>query len=323
VRDRWWRFAEARPGLRDALVGLSRYIATVETAVHRYFVFLDTAVAPDHKLIAVASDDPFVHGVLSSAAHITWALAAGARMGIDATPTYNKGPCFEAFPFPAAAAESRAQIGDVAERIDAHRRAALARDERITMTAMYHIVEKLRTGDALSAREREVHKLAACGTLRELHDRLDALVAGAYGWSWPEPAAVILERLVALHDARIDEEQRGTARWIRPAYQQPRVQPDETAPALGLIVETGDDVVSAESSNSATPAVWPPDAVGQITALRQFVATTARTVDDAARHFAGAPRQIVQRHLETLDLLGEVMRDAEGRYAMPAAPAVV
>ncbi|MEO5728328.1 MAG: class I SAM-dependent DNA methyltransferase, partial [Byssovorax sp.] len=112
-----------------------------------------------------------------------------------------------------------AKIAELAEQIDAHRRAALARDEKIGMTLMYNVIDRLRSGEALTKAEREVHELAACGTLRDLHDELDRRVAEAYGWTWPEAPAVILERLVTLHDLRIQEEGAGTVRWLRPEYQ--------------------------------------------------------------------------------------------------------
>ena len=64
---------------------------------------------------------------------------------------------------------------------------------------MYNVVEKLRSGEALTPKERTIHELAACGVLRDLHDELDALVAEAYGW--PMEREEILERLVALHSA--------------------------------------------------------------------------------------------------------------------------
>jgi len=98
-RDNWWLFGESQPALRGALVGLSRYIATVQTSKHRFFVFLDAAVLPDDKLIAVALDDAYSLGVLSSRVHVTWALAAGATL--EDRPVYNKTACFDAFPFPA------------------------------------------------------------------------------------------------------------------------------------------------------------------------------------------------------------------------------
>lgn len=56
---------------------------------------------------------------------------------------------------------------------------------------------------------------------RDLHDELDALVAHAYGWPWPMPKEEILDRLVALHDARVVEEKAGKVRWLRPDYQIP------------------------------------------------------------------------------------------------------
>jgi hypothetical protein len=65
-RDNWWVFGEPRKDFRPALAGLPRYIATVETAKHRTFQFLDASVLPDNMLIAIATDDGAWLGVLSS-----------------------------------------------------------------------------------------------------------------------------------------------------------------------------------------------------------------------------------------------------------------
>ena len=53
-----------------SLVGLSRYIATVETSKHRFFVFLDGEFLPDNMLTAIAVDDAYIFGVLSSRIHV-------------------------------------------------------------------------------------------------------------------------------------------------------------------------------------------------------------------------------------------------------------
>jgi hypothetical protein len=134
--------------------------------------------------------------VLSSAIHVAWALAAGGRLGVGNDPRYNKSRCFDPFPFPDPPAALPGRIGEVAERVDRHRKDALRRGARVTMTGMYNVVAKLRSGEALDEAEQTIHALAACGVLRDLHDELDALVARAYGWTWPEDQAVILERLV-------------------------------------------------------------------------------------------------------------------------------
>ncbi|MBY0491359.1 MAG: hypothetical protein K2R93_16060 [Gemmatimonadaceae bacterium] len=321
-RLNWWNFGRANDQLRAALRALPRYIGTPETAKHRFFVFLDGEVAPDNSVVCIGSADAFHLGVLSSAIHGAWALAAGSRLGIDGTPRYNKGPCFEAFPFPDPSPALRSRIADCAERLDRHRKDALARSEKVGMTVMYNVVDQLRAGAALSKLEHEVHRLAACGTLRDLHDELDALVAEAYGWSWPEPPALILERLVALHDRRVEEEAAGSVRWLRPDYQMPRFgRADEAAaaaPTLGIPAETPSAKPSTASA-AATP--WPSDAVGQITVLRSMAATTPVSIEEAVQRLVGAKREIVGRHLETLAMLGEVRDVGGGRYAVAAGNA--
>lgn len=311
LREFWWRLERPREQLREALRGLERYIATPETSKHRLYEFLPSTTAPDNSLIVIPSASAFLLGVLSSIQHATWALAAGSRLGIDGTPRYNKGMCFEAFPFPDPPGRLRERIAEVAERIDAHRKGALARSDKVGMTVMYNVVEKLRAGAELTKAEREVHRLAACATLRDLHDELDRLVAEAYGWPWPEPTANILDHLVELHDRRLEEERAGNVRWLRPDYQWARFAKDETA----AVSENAAEVVE-----QTPPAPWPTDAVGQITALRTLTLAGPITVEEAASRFVGARRDLVERHLETLAILGEVMA-LEGKKYTAATPA--
>ncbi|MFZ4480314.1 MAG: type IIL restriction-modification enzyme MmeI [Rhodoferax sp.] len=96
----WWRHGEARPGLRNKLAGITRYIATVETAKHRFFVFFPVSVAPEHSLIVIPRADDTSFGLLSSRIHVLWALARGGRMGKGNDPRYNSLAAFEPFPFP-------------------------------------------------------------------------------------------------------------------------------------------------------------------------------------------------------------------------------
>jgi hypothetical protein len=314
----WWRFGEPRRELREAVTGLQRYIATPYVARHRFFTFVPASVAPDEKLVVVASDNSYLLGVLSSRIHEAWALAAGSRLGVGNDPTYNNSRCFDPFPFPDASAEVRGRIADVAERLDKHRKDALARGRQVTMTGMYNVVAKLRSGEALDEAEQKVHTLAACGVLRDLHDELDTLVAHAYGWSWPEDSAVILERLVALHEVRVEEERKGMVRWLRPDYQRARFgQPAEPAEALPLTPGAPAPAVVA----AADGRPWPRDAVGQIGALRQLVAAGPLSAEEAAQRFTKAKPEIVARHLETLAILGELQRSEDGRYHEVLQPA--
>jgi hypothetical protein len=93
----------------------------VETAKHRLFQFLDVEILPDNMLVAVALDDAYQLGVLSSRTHIVWALALGGDLGGN-TPRYNKTRCFDTFPFPDATPAQQVRIRELAETIDAHRK---------------------------------------------------------------------------------------------------------------------------------------------------------------------------------------------------------
>lgn len=314
----WWRFGRSNAQLRASLAGLDRYIATVETSKHRFFTFLDAEVAPDNMLVCIATDDPYALGVLSSSIHVQWALAAGGRLGVGNDPRYNKTLCFDSFPFPEAPTAQRTNIGRLACAIDEHRKVAIRRDSTVTVTGMYNVLEKLRKAELLNTKERAIFETAACGILRDLHDELDSAVAAAYGWSWPEPPALILERLVALHDRRVEEEAAGNVRWLRAEYQRPRFggESDSQAsvPSLGL-----PDTASVAAAPAATaPTPWPADAIGQITVLRSMAAGTPVSIEEAMQRLAGAKRDIVHRHLETLAMLGEVRDVGGGRYAVAA-----
>ncbi len=78
--ENWWLHMEPRPGMRQALEGLGRYVVTPTTAKHRLFTWLSADVLPDHALIAVARDDDYIFGVLHSRFHEVWALAMGTQL---------------------------------------------------------------------------------------------------------------------------------------------------------------------------------------------------------------------------------------------------
>ncbi|MEO6754697.1 MAG: DNA methyltransferase, partial [Chthoniobacteraceae bacterium] len=154
IRSNWWLHGRPRPELRAAANGLRRYIATVETMKHRLFVFLDASILPDNKLIVFAFDDAFFLGVLSSRIHVVWALASGSHLGVGNDPVYVKSASFETFPFPTATEAQQTRIRDLAERLDAHRKRQQAQHPKLTLTDCYNVLEKLRAGTPLNAKEQ-------------------------------------------------------------------------------------------------------------------------------------------------------------------------
>jgi hypothetical protein len=324
-RDNWWYFGEPRRVLRRQIDGLPRYIATVETAKHRVFQFLDCAVLPDNKLVAIALQDGFHLGVLSSRVHGAWALAAGSWLGVGNDPVYVKSRCFEAFPFPDAdtglTPDGAGRIRALAEQIDAHRKAQLATHADATLTATYNVLEKLRSGEPLTVKEKVIHEHGLVGVLKSLHDELDAAVLQAYGWADLTLATdtdKLLVRLVELNAKRAGEEAAGTVRWLRPEFQRQAGQGQQ----VGIATESEAD--AAEGMDEAAPAKvavaqrpWPTGLTEQIKAVAHVMSSAGRSLDlDAlASYFSGRGRwrDRLPTLLDTLVVLGRV-RVVDGQW---------
>lgn len=84
----WWRHGDPQPAMRDALKGLSRYIATPEVSKHRVFIWMDKTILPDKKLIVIARADDTIFGILQSRIHEVWALAVCTWHGVGNDPRY-------------------------------------------------------------------------------------------------------------------------------------------------------------------------------------------------------------------------------------------
>lgn len=218
----WWLFGRSRQEHRQAIATLSRFIGTTETSKHRVFQFIDVATVPDHMVVAIASEDAFDLGVLSSRLHTEWVLRTGAWLGVGNDNRYSKSLVFDPFPFPDATASQRAAIASIAEELDSTRRLGLDASPRLTMTGLYNIVSALREGKIMTPAEDDVAVRARAKIVRMLHDQLDVAVTDAYGWPTDLPPSAIVSRLVTLNAARAAEEAAGHVRWLRPEYQAAR-----------------------------------------------------------------------------------------------------
>ena len=305
-RDNWWIFGEPRKDLRPALEGLSRYISTIETSKHRFFVFLPAEVLRDNMLVNIASADAFHLGVLSSRIHVCWTLASGGRL-VDG-PRYTKSRCFDPFPFPDATPEQQARIRDLAEQLDAHRKQVLHSD--LTMTGLYNVLEALRQGRPLTDKEKSLHEQSLVSALRALHDELDAAVFDAYGWPVDLTDEDILSRLDTLNAARAEEEKQGHIRWLRPDYQTTPKAERKTMTQEAFAFEDSAEPATAKAKATPKPA-WPSELLEQIQAVRGAVdalrdTAAAITPDAVAARFTRAPRARVQEVLQALEMLGFV-----------------
>jgi hypothetical protein len=319
-RDNWWIFGEPRRDFRPALAGLSRYIATGETGKHRHFQFLEGLVLPDNMLIAIASDDAFHLGVLSSRIHVAYALAAGGRMGKGNDPRYNKSRCFDPFPFPACDESQKAPIRSLAEELDAHRKRVQAEHPTLTLTGIYNVLEALREERTLTAKEKAIHDQGLVSMLRQLHDDLDAAVAEAYGWHADLSDEEILTRLVALNAERAAEEAQGVIRYLRPEYQNPSsVSASQSGLSLSapprLRAKTLHPASRAKASSAKTP--WPKPLAERVRAVEEALRSASASVsaETLAKRFARASASDIQEILDTLVTLGRIHQSGESYSA--------
>ncbi len=328
-RRNWWIFGEPVGRLRRAWGGLNRVVLTPETSKHRVFSYQALPFCPDHKLYVVCSTDAYVLGVLSSNAHAIWALRAGGRLGVGNDPTWTNTTCFLTFPFPAASEAQQARIRDLAEQLDAHRKRQQAAHESLTLTGMYNVLEKLRSSEPLTAKEKTIHEQGLVGVLKTLHDEIDAAVLDAYGWGdlvapLTDPARheaadeTLLERLVALNAERAAEEAKGHIRWLRPEFQAPES-------LHGTVrMRVNDPIAASTATSLAEPALaarlpWPPTLPEQVAAVARVLADAAAPLSEpelAARFTGKGPwKKRLPQIIDTLEALGRVRRQGKAILA--------
>jgi hypothetical protein len=207
----------------------------------------------------------------------------------------------------------------------------------LTITGMYNVLEKLRSGEPLTAKEKTIHDDGLVSVLKKIHDDLDAAVFDAYGWPATLSDDEILERLVALNHERAAEEKRGLIRWLRPEFQNKggsgAVQQElDVVDASDSDDDSDADTVAAEKKPrrgrgaakksagrvtqpaKAAKQAWPKDLAEQTRAVRTALAAAGgiMTTADVARQFKNAKAPRVGEILATLVALDHARRTDSG-----------
>ena len=185
----WWRFGDARPGLRRAIRLLDRFIVTPMVSKHRVFAYVTTGTIAENLLVVIARSDDYFFGVLHSRLHELWSLRMGTAL--EDRPRYTPTTTFETFPFPWAPGS---------ELTDDQRVQAIAEAAR-------ELVEKRdRWLNPEGATEQELKKRTLTNLYNErptwldlVHKKLDDAVFEVYGWPKDLEDEEILERLLALN----------------------------------------------------------------------------------------------------------------------------
>jgi hypothetical protein len=226
--EKWWLYAEPRPGMRRAFQGIARFLATPAVSKHRLFVWALPELLCNQGTLVFATADDFFFGALHSRSHEVWARRQGTQLReAESGSRYTTASCFETFPFPEPTAAQRDAIAAAAYELDLLRSTWLnppewTREEVLTFPGSVDgpwaryvteanakgigTVRYPRTVPADDAAAKKLAKRTLTNLYNErptwldlAHKRLDEAVFTAYGWPADLADDDLLARLLALN----------------------------------------------------------------------------------------------------------------------------
>lgn len=166
LRERWWHYAEKRPGLYAAIDDLDQVLFHGFTCQHLQFAFLPRQMvyAGPHNVFALCTYAAFC--ALQSRPHEIWARFFASSL--EDRLRYTPSDCFETFPFPDYW-ETHSGL-EAAGKAYYDFRAALMVKNNQGLTKTYNRFHNPYENDAEIAQ------------LRDLHAAMDRAVLDSYGW---------------------------------------------------------------------------------------------------------------------------------------------
>ncbi|MGB8854343.1 MAG: DNA methyltransferase [Pirellulales bacterium] len=203
-RDRWWLYAESRPGLTAALKGVQRCFIAARTTKHLSFSASTVDRVFSDALYVCTTERWDVFAVLHSCLHESWARKYSGALKQDLR--YSPSKCFETYAFPDGLWQTpSAGLADIGSRYHEHRR-QLMLSLWLGLTDVYNLFHSRELDadlakhfasrakkDPAGASIPEEHRAGAVAftldaaragivELRRLHVELDTAVRDAYGW---------------------------------------------------------------------------------------------------------------------------------------------
>jgi len=189
MREKWWRFKRTNAAMRKSLAPLSSYLIIPRHSKWVIFLPAKPVWLPADSTVAVASEDSYILGILTSNVHRTWVKAQSSTLKGDTRYTHNT--CFETFPFPQTPAPKLiTTIRATAQELHDYRSTQMEK-KQWGITKLYNEYFHEPTSQ-----------------LYKLHAKLDAIVLQAYGF---KPDDDLLEKLLTLNLELAEKEKRGGA----------------------------------------------------------------------------------------------------------------
>lgn len=197
-KERWWIYAEDRPGLYKAISGLDKVIGVSQVTKHLVFSFLEKNIVYDTSLIIFPLTKFISIVYLQNTLHEVWARKYGSTL--ESRLRYTPTDCFETFPFPQSISQQHEEeLAAVGETYYEFRRQLMI-DTQFGLTKTYNlfhsdaiIAQKINDKDKqVPSLQKHLDKTANTISfeeavqgilkLRELHVQMDETVLDAYGW---------------------------------------------------------------------------------------------------------------------------------------------
>lgn len=169
LRERWWQYADKRPGLYGAIRSLPSVLVTGAAAVmHHMIASVSSDLVFSHKTIVFALSTRSSFAALQSSVHELWSRSFGTTFGSVDALTYNPTQVFRTFPFPPGF-KTDDRLETAGRNYHDYRAALMVeRNEGLTKTYNRFHDRNETAGDI--------------GRLRDLHAAMDRAVLEAYGW---------------------------------------------------------------------------------------------------------------------------------------------
>ncbi|MBS1805501.1 MAG: N-6 DNA methylase [Acidobacteria bacterium] len=212
LRERWWQYADKRPGLTRALKKLRTAFCISRVSPWHAFGRIDAKTVAADSTVVVVDESYSTFAVLQSRPHEIWSRFMASSMKDDLR--YTPSDCFETFPFPRGyeASPSLEEMGKAYFSLRAE--LMVQNDEGLTKT-----YNRFHDPNEDSSEFRR---------LRELHDVMDRAVLNAYGWDDILPVCEFFPEF----DDEEDEDENGRPKRKNYRYRWPDAIHDEVLARL-------------------------------------------------------------------------------------------
>jgi len=192
--QKWWIYAEKRPGLNLKLKNKMHCIVTAFSAKHMMFSRIESNFIFSNAINILVDDKYFNLAILQSNIHESWVWKFASKLKNDLR--YTPSDCFDTFPFPQNILKrAEVEIEKFGEKYHEFRKQLMI-DLQLGLTKTYNLfhdrdctsnnLEKVKDIREFKQANMQIELKEAIkriGKLRELHKNMDDYVLNAYDWA--------------------------------------------------------------------------------------------------------------------------------------------